>query len=564
LTFSEESVDVVKAWLASVGVSADRIRQSHGLSWLHFNASAGEAESLLRAKYHFWEHDQTGKTHVACDEYSLPLDIREHVDFILPSVHFDSRIGPRSGGRDRLKAREADRVRIGDPQSDGWLPKAGQWTDKSDLHHELAGCDQQTTPECLRALYGIPVNEEAVEGNSFGVAEFTPQAYVPTDLDIFFSNFSDKLVGERPILKTAQGAIVQQQNKSCSFNCESNLDLQYAMTLVYPQQVTLYQVGDVIGGASFNNFLDAFDATYCDGDDPAADVVYPNPTPGGYKGLKTCGTYDAAKVVTISYAYNEHDLMPAYEQRQCNEYLKLGLMGTSFLVSSGDNGVAGNGDQCIDPSDRRPGANATYTDGSSGLFNPMFPAVCPYVTAVGATQVIGGTNIVRALASNEQPEETLAQVAFSGGGFSNVFAMPNYQAETVHEWFKKHPPIYGSDRFNNSQRTRGFPDISANGANYAFAVNAEWSLTYGTSASAPVLGSILTLINQERLKAGKSSIGFINPTAYAHPEVFTDVTTGNNGGCGVDGWFAVPGWDPVTGLGTPNYPKMLELWMSLP
>jgi tripeptidyl-peptidase-1 len=79
-----------------------------------------------------------------------------------------------------------------------------------------------------------------------------------------------------------------------------------------------------------------------------------------------------------------------------------------------------------------------------------------------------------------------------------------------------------------------------------------------------VLGSILTLINQERLRAGKNSIGFINPTAYAHPEVFNDVTFGNNGGCGVAGWHAVAGWDPVTGLGTPNYSKMLELWMSLP
>jgi tripeptidyl-peptidase-1 len=563
LTSSEESVNAVKTWLVSAGVSADRIRQSHGLSWLQFNASAGEAERLLHAKYRLWEHDRTGNTHVSCDEYSLPSDVRKHVDFVLPSVHFDSRISPRSERRDRLETREADRVRIGDPQS-GWLSKAVHWIDKSDLHHELAGCDLQTTPACLQALYGIPVNEEAVEGNSFGVAEFTPQAYVPTDLDIFFSNVSDKLVGERPILKIIQGAIVQQQNKSCGFNCEANLDLQYAMTLVYPQQVTLYQVGDVIGGASFNNFLDAFDATYCDGDDPAADAIYPDPTPGGYKGLKTCGAFDAAKVVTISYAYNEHDLMPAYEQRQCNEYLKLGLMGTSFLVSSGDNGVAGNGDQCIDPSNPRPGADATYTDGSSGVFTPMFPAGCPYVTAVGATQIIGGTNIVRALAADKQPEETLAQVAFSGGGFSNVFALPDYQADTVKDWFRKYPPIYGSDRFNNSQRTRGFPDISANGANYAFAVNAEWSLTYGTSASAPVLGSILTLINQERLKAGKSSIGFINPTAYAHPEVFTDVTSGNNGGCGVDGWFAVPGWDPVTGLGTPNYPKMLELWMSLP
>lgn len=444
------------------------------------------------------------------------------------------------------------------------MPKIVQGIDKSDLHYRLDWCDQQTTPACLRALYGIPINEEAIEGNSFGIAEFTPQAYIATDLDIFFANFSDRLVGERPITNYIQGAIVQQENKSCGFNCESNLDLEYAMTLVYPQQITLYQVGDVIGGASFNNFLDAFDATYCDGDDPTGDAIYPDPTPGGYKGVKTCGTISPAKVVTISYAYNEHDLLPAYEQRQCNEYLKLGLMGTSFLVSSGDNGVAGNGDACIDPDHREPGPDATYTDGTNGTFSPMFPAGCPYVTAVGATQVIEGTNLTRALATNKQPEKSLSKIAFSGGGFSNVFSLPDYQAQTVRDWFKNHPPVYGSDRFNNSQRTRGFPDISANGANYAFAVNAQWSLTYGTSASAPVLGSILTLINQERLKAGKSSVGFINPTAYAHPEVFKDVTRGKNGGCGTDGWYAVAGWDPVTGLGTPDYPKMLDLWMSLP
>ena len=79
-----------------------------------------------------------------------------------------------------------------------------------------------------------------------------------------------------------------------------------------------------------------------------------------------------------------------------------------------------------------------------------------------------------------------------------------------------------------------------------------------------MLASILTLINQERLKAGKSVVGFINPTAYAHPEVFNDVTIGFNQGCGTNGWEAVEGWDPVTGLGTPDYEKMLGLWMSLP
>jgi tripeptidyl-peptidase-1 len=557
-------VNAVRAWLASVGIVADRIRQSHSLSWLHFNASVGEAEALLHAKYHVWEHDHTGQAHVACDEYSLPFDVRRHVDFVLPSVHFDSRIGPRSEDRHRLEAREASRVRIGDPQVNGWLPKAVDGIYKPNSQDELAECDMKTTPACLRALYGIPVNQEAVEGNSFGVAEFTPQAYVQTDLDMFFANFSDRVIGERPILESIQGGIVQQQNKSCDYNCESNLDLQYAMTLVYPQQVTLYQIGDIIGGASFNNFLDAFDSTYCDGDDPEADGIYPDPAPGSYKGRKTCGAFEAAKVVSISYAYNEHDLMPAYEHRQCNEYLKLGLMGTTFLVSSGDNGVAGNGDQCIDPEDLSPGANATYTDGHSGVFTPMFPAGCPYITTVGATQVTQGTDVLQAIAAGSQPEQTLAKIAYSGGGFSNVFPLPDYQADAVHEWFRNYPPVYDSDRFNNSQRTRGYPDVSANGANFAFALNAKWSTTYGTSASAPVLGSILTLINQERMKAGKGSIGFINPTAYAHPEVFNDVTFGNNGGCGVDGWFAEEGWDPATGLGTPNYPKMLELWMGLP
>ncbi|KAM0718499.1 hypothetical protein Q7P37_005569 [Cladosporium fusiforme] len=560
---SDDTVTSVRTWLVSAGISADRIRQSQDLTWLHFNASVDEAQRLFRAQYHVWSHEETGKAHVACNEYSLPLEIQQHVDFVYPSVHFDAQLASPREKRDWNANRDYTNEHISEP-STGKLASTVQWIDKSELDHTLKDCDKQTTPGCLRALYGFPKNYEAVDGNSFGLVEFTPQAYVPTDLDIFFSNFSDGPVGERPILKPINGAIVQQQNKTCANNCESNLDLEYAMFLVHPQNVTLYQVGDVLRGSSFNNFLDAFDATYCDGDDPANDALVPDPAPGGYKGPKTCGAYKLDKVISISYAYNEHDLLPAYEQRQCNEFLKLGLMGTTFLVSSGDFGVSGNDDQCIDPNNRVPGPNASYTDGTYGAFNPSFPASCPYVTAVGGTQVIEGTNVLDALAAGKQPEETCSQNAYSGGGFSNVFDLPDYQADTVHDWFKEHPPRYSGELFNNSQRTRGYPDISANAAHYAFAVNAQWGMAYGTSASAPVLGSIFTLINQARIKAGKTSVGFVNPTAYAHPEVFRDVTLGSNEGCGVRGWEAIKGWDPATGLGTPDYPKMLELWMSLP
>ena len=81
------------------------------------------------------------------------------------------------------------------------------------------------------------------------------------------------------------------------------------------------------------------------------------------------------------------------------------------------------------------------------------------------------------------------------------------------------------------------------------AIDGTFALVYGTSASAPTTGAILTLINQARYDAGKSSIGFINPTLYANPGVLNDITEGGNQGCGTTGFQSTTGWDPVTGLG---------------
>ncbi len=82
------------------------------------------------------------------------------------------------------------------------------------------------------------------------------------------------------------------------------------MALVNPLNVTLYQVGDLIETdyTSFNNFLDALDASYCltSGDsidnttNPTTDAIYPDPLPGGYTGPRNCGGYSAAKVISTS------------------------------------------------------------------------------------------------------------------------------------------------------------------------------------------------------------------------------------------------------------------------
>ena len=124
-----------------------------------------------------------------------------------------------------------------------------------------------------------------------GLIDSVAQSFLQGDLDLFFKRYSRGQRQRKPKKELIDGAVIQTTNKSFDFNGESDLDLEYAMTLVNPQKVTLYQVGDLIAGASFNNFLDAIDGSYCTyegGDDPREDATYPDPL-GGYQGPQNCG-----------------------------------------------------------------------------------------------------------------------------------------------------------------------------------------------------------------------------------------------------------------------------------
>lgn len=122
--------------------------------------------------------------------------------------------------------------------------------------------------------------------------------------------------------------------------------------------------------------------------------------------------------------------------------------------------------------------------------------------------------------------------------------MPQYQKAAVQSYYQQHAPPYGANRYNNSQTVRGYPDVSANGARYVVALDGSYVQLYGTSASAPVVASIVTLLNEKRVAAGKSTLGFLNPVFYANPGMFNDIVTGGNQGCGTAGFTAVKGWDP--------------------
>jgi len=89
---SQETVDSVTYWLESSGINPERIIRSQSLGWLHFDVTVEEAERLLKTQYHVYRHEVSGKVHVACSGYHVPEHISRHVDFITPTVHFDSKL----------------------------------------------------------------------------------------------------------------------------------------------------------------------------------------------------------------------------------------------------------------------------------------------------------------------------------------------------------------------------------------------------------------------------------------------------------------------------------------
>ncbi|KAI0062178.1 family S53 protease [Artomyces pyxidatus] len=226
-------------------------------------------------------------------------------------------------------------------------------------------------------------------------------------------------------------------------------------------------------------------------------------------------------VLSTSYSFNEEDLTIDIATPLCNAYAQLGARGTSIVFSSGDGGVSG-------------GQSTDCT-----TFVPTFPSTCPFVTSIGATT---GLN-----------PETAAD--FSSGGFSNFFPIPSYQAEVVSTFLSGLGSTF-SGLFNASGRA--FPDLSAAGVNVEIAWDEEFGTVDGTSCSTPITASIVALINDQLIAAGKSPLGFLNPFVYQNQAIFTDITSGTNPGCGTNGFTAGVGWDPVTGVGSPVFANLLK------
>ena len=175
---SQESVDAVTEWLKSSGISPDRVSRSQSLGWLQFDATVQEAENLLKTEYHIHHHD-TGKPHIGCDSYHIPEHLQPHVDFVTPTVHFDTKIAqakekrappPTATAAAGVPVKTKAALEITNPYN-GFQPKKGADVNIMGLLDELKNCNTLITPNCLRALYRFPPGFTANPKNSYGIVE---------------------------------------------------------------------------------------------------------------------------------------------------------------------------------------------------------------------------------------------------------------------------------------------------------------------------------------------------------------------------------------------------------
>ncbi|KAI0806616.1 family S53 protease [Fomes fomentarius] len=357
-----------------------------------------------------------------------------------------------------------------------------------------SSCAKTITPACLQALYNIPSTKATQSSNKLAVTGFIEQFANKADLKSFLSRFRSDISSSTTFtLQTLDGGSNSQSGSQAGV--EANLDIQYTVGVATGVPTVFISVGEDFQDGDLEGFLDVVNFLL-DEDSPP-------------------------QVITTSYGQDESTISRNLANNLCNAYAQLGARGVSILFASGDGGVSGSQSQ------------------SCSKFVPTFPSGCPFMTSVGATQGIS--------------PETAAD--FSSGGFSNYFGIPDYQADAVSSYLS----ALGSTNSGKFNKTgRAFPDISTQGVDFEVVIDGSVEGVSGTSCASPTLASIISLLNDQLIAAGKSPLGFLNPFLYSTGvSALNDITSGSNPGCNTNGFPAKAGWDPVTGLGTPDFNKLL-------
>ena len=246
--------------------------------------------------------------------------------------------------------------------------------------------------------------------------------------------------------------------------------------------------------------------------DAISDAVHATPTP---------------IAVSISWGQSEDQWSAQSRTAMDSAFADAAALGVTVTVAAGDNGSSD------DPSSQ----SGVHCD---------FPASSPNALACGGTKLTGSPSTF-AISSEVVWNELASNEGAGGGGISDVFPLPSYQAHA------------GVPALAGGVTGRGVPDVTGNAdpvSGYLVVVDGQRQAIGGTSAVAPLWAGLVARLAQ----ATGKKLGLLQPMLYAGAAAgaatpgFNDITEGNNGA-----YKAGPGWDACSGLGSPNGGQLLTL-----
>jgi tripeptidyl-peptidase I len=474
---------------------------------LEASMTIGQAEQLLNTSYSVYSDGS--REIVRSEAIHVPEFLQGDISFIAPTTQFPKARKPADPPSSKLAATPHGEI------------------DRRDS----CGSSDYTTPSCVRQIYNITWDAEP-NRTTFAVYATEAASYSASDMQSFLSTYNPPAAAANADFEIIGSDNASEGSPGVGGAFETHLDTQTSLGLAWPAQGILYNLGGVFGpnpGTVFDPLVQFLQ-----------DLIHNETVPS---------------VVSFSESIPEDQVDADYAKQLCNMMAQVGARGVTLLFSSGDNGPQG---------DQPSGTH-------NAVFEPEFPASCPFVTAVGGT-----TNLADETGATQSTITGLINsfsYIASGGGFSNLFSRPSYQDDTVQPYLDNQVPdsYFNEPSFNPSGR--GIPDVAAFSTNFPVVWHDLTIGIGGTSAATPLWAAIITLLNDYEASQNRPTLGFVNPWLYSLPEgTLKDITTGgdNAGEChllegctltlgdSLPGFNVTGGWDAVTGLGSPVFSKLVE------
>jgi tripeptidyl-peptidase-1 len=392
----------------------DKLNYSPAKDWLNIYIPVEQAERLLDTEYSIYQHED-GSTLVRTERWSLPLHLHELIDTVQPTTSFM---------RSRPQASEFERIDV--------RSKVPEYTPPSNETIQKVCNVSLVTLDCFRTLYSFLNYKQKVPGkNHIGFNNYLNQTPIRPDVHGFLELYNPKAAPYAYQFKSVSiaGGVAAQntpltfaQSNGTDISREAVLDAETILGLTYPMPVTSFSTG---------------------GEPPfTPDLVTPTDTNEPYLTWVTyvLGQKNLPQVISSSYGDDEQTVPKSYATRVCNSFAQLGARGISLVCSSGDSGLGDeDGSTCFS----NDGKNTTK-------FLPAFPASCPYVTTVGATQQFEPEVAVHRVPGIGFDGKLHGYYA-SGSGFSNYFPRPAYQNKVVPAYIKALPAGLYDGLYNKSR-----------------------------------------------------------------------------------------------------------------